>query len=155
MTQSPIGMFEYSSYPMNHAKDTFYDYFPGDLVFKYLDDFSQSKSFAGKTVKDRVKFGSHVQHISKEGGLWILQTDTGLQYTCHKLIMAIELPQPLAYLNSPTTISGHLLFIRKILHLNLTFCFHPLFKISSSSEVLSPPSTPLKCLAKPTNGYTG
>lgn len=89
MTQSPIGMFEYSFYPMKRSKETYYDLFPGDDVFTYLDDFSQLKRFVGKTIKERVKFASTVKTIQKGKNTWILQTESDVKYTCRKLIMAV------------------------------------------------------------------
>jgi dimethylaniline monooxygenase (N-oxide forming) len=91
MTQTPVGMFEYSSYPLKPPSETFYDYFSAENVSDYLDAFSQSKKFGGKTVKERIRFSSKATQISKEGSEWKIEVTNGTLYTCQELMMATGL----------------------------------------------------------------
>jgi dimethylaniline monooxygenase (N-oxide forming) len=60
-------------------------------VSDYLDPFSQSKKFGGKTVKERIRFSSKATQISKEGSEWKIEVTNGTLYTCQKLMMATGL----------------------------------------------------------------
>lgn len=93
MTQSPVGMFEYSVFPMKAPKEEelYHGYYPGTYVSQYLDDFAESKVFEGKTVKDRIEFESGAKQITKEKKSWIIETENERTFKCRKLIMAIGL----------------------------------------------------------------
>jgi dimethylaniline monooxygenase (N-oxide forming) len=60
-------------------------------VSDYLDAFSQSKKFGGKTLKERIRFSSKATQISKEGSEWKIEVTNGTLYTCQKLMMATGL----------------------------------------------------------------
>ena len=91
ITQTPVSMFEYSSYPMKQPEKTFYDMFDGIHVCEYLEAFAQSKKFAEKTIKDRIKFQSKVTKIMKEGAEWTVTVNETEKLQCRKLILAIGL----------------------------------------------------------------
>jgi dimethylaniline monooxygenase (N-oxide forming) len=88
MTQTPVGMLEFSHYPMNRPTETFYDLCSGDHVYRYLDDFSQSTKFAGLTVRDRIHFNTRATSIEKSDQGWFVRTSTGEEVHGHKLVIA-------------------------------------------------------------------
>jgi len=92
MTQSPLGMLEFSNYPMPllPKSETFYDLFRGSHVGDYLEAFASHKTFGGKTVRDRIVFNAPVEKISKDRHVWEIQTP-GESYSCQKLIVATGL----------------------------------------------------------------
>jgi len=93
MTQTPADMLGYSCYPMPtpSKEESFYDLFPGHNVASYLEAFSMHKTFAGKTIKDRIIFESPVSNVTKVDNLWNVETCTGTAFTCRKLIIATGL----------------------------------------------------------------
>jgi dimethylaniline monooxygenase (N-oxide forming) len=93
MTQAPVGMFEYSVFPMKAPKkeDLFYGNYPGRYVTEYLNDFAMSKTFGGRTIKDRIEFQSGAERIIKGNRVWIIEAENGKTFKCTKLIMAIGL----------------------------------------------------------------
>ncbi|PVH74041.1 FAD/NAD(P)-binding domain-containing protein [Cadophora sp. DSE1049] len=93
MTQTPADMLGYSCYPMPTPpkEESFYDLFPGHHVTSYLEAFSMHKTFAGKTIKDRIIFKSPVSNITKVDSLWNVETSAGNAFTCKKLIIATGL----------------------------------------------------------------
>lgn len=88
MTQTPVGMLEYTFLPLSQPKETFYDHFSGHYVTEYLEDFVAATTFGDKSLKDRIRFGSAVESVRREKDGWRLITEDGTQYHCHKLIMA-------------------------------------------------------------------
>ena len=88
MTQTPVGMLEFSSYPMSPPKEMFYHLCSGDHVYQYLDQFSESTKFGGKTISDRIHFNSEVEQIYKSGDVWVVRTSSGVEACSGKLIMA-------------------------------------------------------------------
>jgi dimethylaniline monooxygenase (N-oxide forming) len=53
--------------PSLPPSETFYGLFSGLHVGLYLEAFSQHKLFSGKTIKDRIMFGSKAQRVTKAG----------------------------------------------------------------------------------------
>jgi Pyridine nucleotide-disulphide oxidoreductase len=86
-------MFEYACFPMKKLpkNETFYNYFPGSHVTKYLEAFSMHKTFSGKTLQERIKFNSAVKHITKTDKFWTVSTDSNTSFTCRKIIVATGL----------------------------------------------------------------
>jgi dimethylaniline monooxygenase (N-oxide forming) len=124
ITQSPVGMSEYSCFPMDPPppKDkTFYGYFPGEYVCDYLEAFAQSVKLGGKTLKDRIRFGAAVTFVRKQhnigempnpNAMWEVTIVGGHKTLCKKLIMAtgatsvprlprlLRAPQPIPVIHS-------------------------------------------------------
>jgi dimethylaniline monooxygenase (N-oxide forming) len=58
-------------------EDCMHDLFRAKYTTKYLDDYADNKSHAGKTIRDRIQFNTHVESIKKVDGKWqILCVDT-------------------------------------------------------------------------------
>ncbi|ETN44048.1 uncharacterized protein HMPREF1541_10913 [Cyphellophora europaea CBS 101466] len=91
MTQTPLGMFEYSSYPMDQPKTTFNELFSGEHTCQYLSDFSRSVQFAGETIHDRIDFDSRVTKIWKSNHLWTIETSKEQTVRGRKMILATGL----------------------------------------------------------------
>ncbi|KAE9362775.1 FAD/NAD(P)-binding domain-containing protein [Stipitochalara longipes BDJ] len=97
MTQSPMGKIEFSCYPMPPPKTTFFCLMPGSHVSAYLEAFSQHKSWAGKNLRDRVKFNFNVDSVSwaqiDGSRIYTIRSSTGLGevVTCRKLMVAAGL----------------------------------------------------------------
>lgn len=108
MTQTPVGMLEYSFLPLSPPKETFYDHFSGHYVTQYLEDFVADTSFGGKSLKDRIRFSSAVESVQRENNVWQLVTRDGTRYHCHKLIMATgptSLPNKPSYFGESSSMS--------------------------------------------------
>ena len=95
MTQSPVGKIEFSVYPMPAPETTYLDLMPGSHVSAYLEAFSQHKAWAGKTLRDRVKFGFNVESVSwaeVDGSrLYTIRNCRGKSVSCRKLMIATGL----------------------------------------------------------------
>ena len=93
MTQTPLGMLEFSSFPMPtlSAKDTFYDHFSASHVVSYLEDFSEHRTFGGRTIKDRIHFKCFVKRINKVEDQWHIDAENEQSFECAKLIIATGL----------------------------------------------------------------
>jgi dimethylaniline monooxygenase (N-oxide forming) len=104
MTQSPLGMLEFSCYPMPllPKKETFHDYFPASHVGEYLEAFAAHRSFQRRTLQERIIFNTPVKHIAKDSGVWNVETSKQ-SYSCKKLIIATGLTSIPSPLNIPTT----------------------------------------------------
>jgi len=68
---------------------------PGSHVSAYLEAFSQHKSWAGKTLRDRVKFNFNVDAVSwaeiDGARLYTIRSTTKENVTCRKLMVATGL----------------------------------------------------------------
>lgn len=88
MTQTPVGMLEFSFLPLPVPKDTYYGLFAGEHVTAYLENFAQATHFDGTSLQDRIHFDSSVTSIAQNHQIWSVTTTHGTQYKCRKLIMA-------------------------------------------------------------------
>ncbi|RVX71129.1 hypothetical protein B0A52_03495 [Exophiala mesophila] len=88
MTQTPVGMLEFSFLPLPKPRDTYYGLFSGEHVTAYLENFAQTTYFGGTSLQSRIHFDSPVTSISQEQQVWSVTTSHGSQYKCRKLIMA-------------------------------------------------------------------
>jgi dimethylaniline monooxygenase (N-oxide forming) len=95
MTQSPVGKIEFSVYPMPAPETTYLDLMSGSHVSAYLEAFSQHKAWAGKTLRDRVKFGFNVESVywaEVDGSrLYTMRSSRGESVSCRKLMIATGL----------------------------------------------------------------
>lgn len=88
VTQTPVGMLEYSCFPMPAPEKVFHGLYAGEHVCEYLEAFAQSTKFAERSLKERVRFSSPVTSVKKREKMWEIQTDNGTKIGCRKLIMA-------------------------------------------------------------------
>ncbi|KIX06856.1 uncharacterized protein Z518_04832 [Rhinocladiella mackenziei CBS 650.93] len=103
-TQTPVGMLEYSCFPMEQPEKTFYGLFSGEHSCEYLEAFALSMKFSGKSLKERVRFSSLVTKAQRREGMWEVHTVDGLQARCRKLIVATgatSIPHLPELLNQP------------------------------------------------------
>ena len=93
-TQWTVGTAEFSDIPMPRPPegDTYYDFFKAKYTTQYLEDYVDKRTFAGRTLRERIQFGSQVHSVVKVDGKWVVLTrdKTGDTYTFHatKLIVA-------------------------------------------------------------------
>jgi len=93
-TQWTVGTAEFSDIPMPRPPegDTYYDFFKAKYTTQYLEDYVDRRTFAGRTLRERIRFGSHVHRVVKVDGKWVISVKdkTGDTYTIHstKLIVA-------------------------------------------------------------------
>ncbi|KAL8657116.1 MAG: hypothetical protein Q9226_002231 [Calogaya cf. arnoldii] len=73
-TQSPFGTWEYSDMPMPRPpeEDMFNGVFKAKYTSQYLEEYIDRRVYASKTIRQRIKFKFHVQHITKECGGWAI-----------------------------------------------------------------------------------
>ncbi|KAF2866565.1 flavin-binding monooxygenase-like protein-like protein [Massariosphaeria phaeospora] len=73
-TQWTHGIAEFSDMSMERPppEDCMYDLFRAKYTTKYLEDYVDSKSHAGTTLRDRIQFNTHTQSIKKVNGQWQL-----------------------------------------------------------------------------------
>ncbi|KAL9036640.1 MAG: hypothetical protein Q9180_004182 [Flavoplaca navasiana] len=73
-TQSPLGTWEYSDMPMPQPpeQDVFNGVFKAKYTSQYLDDYIDRHLYAGQTIRQRISFNFHVQHVEKDNGEWII-----------------------------------------------------------------------------------
>lgn len=71
-TQSSIGMAEFSDKPMKipPSEDTYHDFFKSKYTTQYLEEYVDWYKCAGKTLRDRIRFGTKVCDIQKLEGGW-------------------------------------------------------------------------------------
>lgn len=76
-SQTPVGMAEFSDRPLlEPPKDEdYYGFFPAKHVTKYLEDYADNHVYAGRSLRDRIRFNCHVNAVSKEGAKWIVSCD--------------------------------------------------------------------------------
>ena len=117
-TQWTVGSAEFSDIPMPRPpeNDTYYDFFKAKYTTQYLEDYVDRRTFAGRTLRDRIRFNSHVYRVVKVDGKWVVSVKdkTGHTYTTHspKLIVASGLTSTQ---NMPC-LSGKKKFDRPIIH---------------------------------------
>ncbi len=93
-TQWTVGTAEFSDIPMPRPPegDTYYDFFKAKYTTQYLEDYVDRRTFAGRTLRERIRFGSYVHRVVKVDGKWVISVKdkTGDTHTIHstKLIVA-------------------------------------------------------------------
>lgn len=92
-TQSPVGTAEFSDIPMPRPPEgnTYYDFFKAEHTTQYLEDYVDRRTFAGRTLRERIQFGSHVRRVMKLDGKWVISVKdkTGDTYTIHSTILIV------------------------------------------------------------------
>ncbi|TVY82954.1 FAD-dependent monooxygenase DEP4 [Lachnellula suecica] len=73
-TQWTVGIAEYSDMPMERPpeEDCRNDCFKAKYTTEYLERYVDQMSPGGRSLRDRVQFGIHVQSIEKAGVKWLL-----------------------------------------------------------------------------------
>ena len=78
--------------PRPPERDTYYDFFKAKYTTRYLEDYVDRRTFAGRTLRERIRFGHHVHSVTKVGGKWVISSkeETGDTHIFHttKLIVA-------------------------------------------------------------------
>ena len=92
-TQSPLGTWEYSDMPMPQPpeQDIFNGVFKAKYTSHYLDDYIDRHLYAGQTMRQRISFNFHVQHVNKDNAEWTISgKDASGEVVLHssKLIIA-------------------------------------------------------------------
>ena len=93
-TQWTVGTAEFSDLPMPRPpeSDTYYDFFKAKYTTQYLEDYVDRRNFAGLTLRERIRFDSHVHKVVKVDGKWAVSVKdkTGDTYIIRstKLIVA-------------------------------------------------------------------
>jgi hypothetical protein len=72
-TQWTVRTAEYSDIPMPRPpdEDTYYEFFKAKHTRRYLKDYVDVQTFAGQTLRDRIKLGIEVQSVQRDGKGWI------------------------------------------------------------------------------------
>ncbi|MCJ1381095.1 monooxygenase [Xylographa soralifera] len=78
-TQWTVGTAEFSDVPMVRPpeEDLYYEFFKAKHTTKYLEDYVDQQRHAGRTLRDRIRFGVEVQSVRKHGGEWLVLTKNG------------------------------------------------------------------------------
>ena len=89
-TQTVLGMAEFSDQPMRRPPtcDLHYDFFPAKHVTEYLESYIDSHKYGGRSLRDRIRFFTSVQQISRKDSLWHLSLDSNTAVVTGKLIDA-------------------------------------------------------------------
>lgn len=93
-TQWTVGTAEFSDKPMNvpPADDTYYGFFKAKHVTQYLEEYVDWFQRGGKTLRDRIHFGTKVCNIEKLEGGWRIYCEDGKDvekiYHTSKLMIA-------------------------------------------------------------------
>ncbi|MCJ1392862.1 monooxygenase [Xylographa bjoerkii] len=117
-TQWIVGTAEFSDIPMPRPpeNDTYYDFFKAKYTTMYLEDYVDRRTYAGETLRERIRFGSHVHKVMKAREKWVIYSKdkTGDTHIFHatKLIVASGLTSR-QYIPS---LSGKEKFDRPIIH---------------------------------------
>lgn len=102
--------------PRPPENDTYYDFFKAKYTTQYLEEYADGRTFVGRTLRDRIRFGSHVRRVVKADGKWVISVKdkTGDTYTIHstKLIVASGLTSR----QHMPCLSGKVKFDRPIIH---------------------------------------
>ncbi|KAH9904694.1 putative dimethylaniline monooxygenase [Xylariomycetidae sp. FL2044] len=91
-TQWTHGIAEFSDMPMERppAEDCMHDLFRAKYTTKYLEDYADKMSHAGKTLRERIQFNTHVQSIAKVNGQWQLECVDTIS-TCQRSVWSSRL----------------------------------------------------------------
>lgn len=73
-SQTPVGMAEFSDRPLPDppTEEDYYGFFPAKYVTKYLEDYADDHVYAGRSLRDRIRFNSHIHAVRKKDGLWVV-----------------------------------------------------------------------------------
>jgi dimethylaniline monooxygenase (N-oxide forming) len=118
-TQWTVGTAEFSDQPMPRPpdEDVYLEFFKAKHTTKYLNDYVDSHSYSGQTLRDRVRLSTEVQSVQKIDGGWTVvskERETPLQHTFKtaKLIVASGLT---SIPNMPS-LPGRDSFLGQVLH---------------------------------------
>ena len=83
-----MGNAEFSDTPMPQPpqEDLYLDFFKAKHTTKYLEDYTDSHSHDGQTLRSRIRFGTEVMSIDKPDDVWVIATrnvETGISSTFH------------------------------------------------------------------------
>ena len=78
-SQSGLRMAGFSDQPIElpPGTQTYHDIFEAKYVTQYLESYVDSHIYDGKSLRERILFGSEVVSVLKSGGRWQLQISTG------------------------------------------------------------------------------
>lgn len=73
-------------------EDVYYEFFKAKHTTQYLEEYTDRHSFAGQTLRERIRFGFTVQTITKLDGTWVVSgedmTNTTISFHAQKVIVA-------------------------------------------------------------------
>ncbi|KAH6663126.1 putative dimethylaniline monooxygenase, partial [Halenospora varia] len=92
-TQWTVGTAEFSDQAMSRPpdEDVYLEFFKAKHTTKYLESYVDSHSYAGRTLRDRIRLSTEVFSLSKADGKWtVLTKESGLHhtFTTPKLVIA-------------------------------------------------------------------
>ena len=70
--------------------DLYYEFFKAEHTTKYLESYVDNHSYAGQSLRSRIRFGFSVKTARKKDGEWLITGDTA-EYRSPKLIIATGL----------------------------------------------------------------
>lgn len=118
-TQWTVGTAEFSDQPMPRPpdEDLYLEFFKAKHTTKYLNNYVDTHSYSGETLRDRVKLSTEVQSVQKIDSGWTVvskERETAVQHTIEtaKLIVASGLT---SIPNMPS-LPGRETFLGQILH---------------------------------------
>ena len=118
-TQWTTETAEFSDTPMPSLpeEDVYFDFFKAKHTTRYLDSYADKHTYAGQTLRDRIKFNFAVRNISKVDDTWLVAgqevlTKEDRSYQAPKLIVA----SGLTTLPVMPDLPGKELFTGQILH---------------------------------------
>jgi len=109
-------MARFSDCPIQNPDpdDVYFDFFPAKYVTKYLEDYVDSHIYAGKSLRERIRFNAAVQSVwqNRDTGLWIASADKLSVLSTSKLMICAGLT---SIPNMPS-LPGQDSFTGKIMH---------------------------------------
>ncbi|CAG8952777.1 hypothetical protein HYFRA_00009022 [Hymenoscyphus fraxineus] len=118
-TQWTVGTAEFSDEPMPRPpeEDIYMEFFKAKHTTKYLETYVDSHCYAGKTLRDKVRFSMEVKSVEKINKIWTVQAQgrgaDGLQqtFTTPRLIVASGLTSipNMPYLKGSENFGGRIL----------------------------------------------
>ncbi|MCJ1246719.1 monooxygenase [Trapelia coarctata] len=94
-TQWTVGTAEFSDIPMPRPpeEDLYHEFFKAKYTTEYLENYVDQQNYAGRTLRDRIRFGIEVQSIRKIDGAWVVSTKEEASgnpqtFHCSKLMVA-------------------------------------------------------------------
>ena len=73
-------------------EDIYYEFFKAQHTTQYLEEYTNRHSFAGRTLRERIRFSFKVQMISKLDKTWVISgedtTNTTISFHAHKVVVA-------------------------------------------------------------------
>ena len=117
-TQTPLNMACFSDFPIDALSgriESYYGFFPAKYVTQYLEDFVDSKVYAGKSLRLRIRFDGPVKKVerNRDDGNWIVRLCDGHVLHSSRLIVATGLtsipnmPSLPGQVNSPIPVIHH------------------------------------------------